>query len=327
MKRFATLLVVHSLLNGCASHEVMNASELESGRLPTPDMTLNIAGLGPCTDNPDRRLRLDSRQPIHVLVHGCYGSSGQFRSLAQVLAFHGQQSACFTYDDRAKLAHSATDLSYALTQLSEQSRVPKITVIGHSQGALIARKSLTQPPPTPPSHLANISLVTISGPFSGIESARTCGKVWLYPFTLGLVPFSCYLATGPKWADITYSSRFIREPGVLDQQVMEYVKIDTDERDSCRRVEGERCVEDDDVFSLAEQRNSLVENDARARRVKVKAGHVEIVGDKRVAPTKLIAILQQQGVIRPTSPAQLSAFSLLLSQVYQDEGLLTHPEN
>ena len=43
--------------------------------------------------------------------------------------------------------------------------------------------------------------------------------------------------------------------------------------------------------------------------------------------TKLIAILQQQGVIRPTSPAQLSAFSLLLSQVYQDEGLLTYPKD
>ena len=159
--------------------------------------------------------------------------------------------------------------------------------------------------------------MTISGPFAGIESARTCGKVWLYPFTLGFVPFSCYLATGPKWADITYSSRFIREPGVLDPQIIAYVKIDTDERDSCRRMEGGRCVEDDDVFSLAEQRNPLVENDARTRRIEVKAGHVEIVGDKRVAPTKLIAILQQQGVIHPTLPAQLSAFSVLLSQIYR----------
>ena len=297
----------------------MNANELEPGRLPAPNVTLNIAGLGPCTDNLDRRLRFDSSQPINVLVHGCFGSSGQFRALAQVLAFHGQQSACFTYDDRAKLAHSATDLSHALMQISDQSRVPKITVIGHSQGALIARKSLTQPLATSPSHLTDISLVTISGPFAGIESARTCGRVWLYPFTLGVVPFSCYLATGPKWADITYASHFIREPGVLDPQVKAYVKIDTDERDSCRRMEGGRCVEDDDVFSLAEQRNSLVENDARTRRIEVKAGHVEIVGDKRVAPTKLIAILQQQGVIHPTLPAQLSAFSVLLSQIYRDD--------
>ena len=46
MKRFATLLVVFGLLNGCASHEAMNASELEPGRLPAPDITLSIAGLG-----------------------------------------------------------------------------------------------------------------------------------------------------------------------------------------------------------------------------------------------------------------------------------------
>ena len=82
-----------------------------------------------------------------------------------------------------------------------------------------------------------------------------------------------------------------------------------------------RCVEDDNVFSLAEQRNSLVESGSRVRRVEVNAGHVEIVGDKRVAPTKLIAILQEQGVLRPTAPERVSAFSVLLSQIYRDDEL------
>ena len=127
------------------------------------------------------------------------------------------------------------------------------------------------------------------------------------------------MATGPKWTDITYSSHFIREPGALAPRVIDHLKIDTDERDTCRRTEGGRCVEDDDVFSLAEQRNSLVENDSRVKRIEVKAGHVEIVGDKRAAPVKLIAILQQQGVIHPTLPAQLPALSLLLSQIYRGE--------
>jgi hypothetical protein len=122
--------------------------------------------------------------------------------------------------------------------------------------------------------------------------------------------------TGPKWADITYSSRFIREPGALIPQVGNYLKIDTDERGTCRREANGRCVEGDDVFSLAEQRNTQVEN--AAQRVEVQAGHVEIVGDNRVAPTKLIAILQAQGVIRPTAPERLSAFNLLLAQVYED---------
>jgi pimeloyl-ACP methyl ester carboxylesterase len=320
MTRIVTLIGVLFALAGCASRGEINAVDLEPGHLPPPNITLNIPGLGPCTDNPDRRLHFDATQPLNVLVHGCFGSSGQFRSLAQVLAFHGQQSACFTYDDRAKLRHSAAELRSALKQLTEQSNVPLLTVIGHSQGALIARNSLTDTPPTTSTALpANLRLVTISGPFSGIESARTCGKVWLYPLTLGVVPLSCYLATGAKWTDITYSSRFIHEPGVLARQVSSYLKIDTDERGTCRREKAGRCVEDDDVFSLAEQRNALVENDSRIKRVEVNAGHVEIVGDERGPPTKLIGILQDQGVIYPTAAERLSAFNLLLSLAYKDE--------
>lgn len=319
MNRIATLVAVCCLIGGCATQDGTIAADLEPARLPPPDTTLNIPGLGPCTDNPDRSLNLDSTQPVHVLVHGCFGSSGQFRALAQVLAFHGQQSACFTYDDRAKLDQSATELRRAIGQLSEQSRVPQITVVGHSQGALVARRSLTESLSAPlPMPLADLRLVTVSGPFSGIESARTCGRGWLYPLTLGLLPLSCYAVTGPKWSDITYSSRFIVEPGDLSGQVVKYLKIDTDERGMCRREQGGRCVESDDIFSLAEQRNDRVEADPRMRRVQVDAGHVEIVGDKRVAPTKLITVLQNEGVLRPTAPERLSAFRALLSQLYLD---------
>lgn len=326
MKRSIALIALLGLLVGCATREAMNPVDLEPGRLPAPDVTLNIPGLGPCTDSPDRSLRLDSTQPVHLLVHGCFGSSGQFRGLAQVLAFHGQQSACFTYDDRARLGQVADELRQAVYQLAALSGVPQITVMGHSQGALIARKAMTASSDIAlPGRPVDLRLVTISGPFSGIESARTCGKTWLFPLTLGLLPLSCYVATGPKWADITYSSRFIREPGVLDRQVVNYLKIDTDERGTCRREEDGRCVEGDDIFSLAEQRNPRVETGQRTSRVQVSAGHVEIVGDKRVAPTKLIAILQAQGVLRPTPPARLPAFSLLLSRVYQD-GELPYPD-
>jgi pimeloyl-ACP methyl ester carboxylesterase len=319
MSRIATVLTAVCLLSGCATREETFTADLEPGRVPPPNTTLDIPGLGPCTDSPDRRLKFDSSQPVTVMVHGCFGSSGQFRALAQVLAFHGQQSACFTYDDRAKLADSAAELRRAVKQLTGQGQVPQITLIGHSQGALVARKSLTESMPVPlPKHAVDLRLVTVSGPFSGIESARTCGRAWLYPFTLGLLPLSCYVATGPKWADITYSSRFILEPGELSRQVVSYLKIDTDERGTCRRDEAGNCTESDDVFSLAEQRSAQVETDARMRRVQVNAGHVEIVGDKRVAPTKLIAVLQEEGVIRPTAPARLSAFRLLLSRIYLD---------
>ncbi len=317
MYRIAPVLVFACLLGACAAHDGMIAADLEPGRLPAPDISLSIPGLGPCTDNPDRRVHVNSGQPVHVLVHGCFGSSGQFRALAQVLAFHGQQTACFTYDDRAKLDDSATELRQVIKQLSEQTHVPRITVIGHSQGALVARKSMVESLPSPlPVRSVDLRLVTVSGPFSGIESARTCGRRWLYPLTLGLLPLSCYAVTGPKWTDITYSSPFIVEPGELSRQVVNYLKIDTDERGACRREEAGRCVENDDIFSLTEQRHPRVEADSRMRRVQVDAGHVEIVGDKRVAPTKLIAVLQDQGVVLPTSRERVSAFNAFLAQLY-----------
>jgi hypothetical protein len=162
-----------------------------------------------------------------------------------------------------------------------------------------------------------LSLVTISGPFSGIEAAKVCGHKWLYPLTLGFVPASCYVFTGAKWADITYSSTFIREPGQLDSQVSQYLKIDTDESGSCRREKEGRCLEDDDIFSLAEQRNVQIENDPQVEHVTVRAGHVEIVGDKRIAPTKLIELLQQQGVLNTTAPERLTDLRLLLEKLYQ----------
>lgn len=317
MNRIATFVIILSILTSCATHGPMITDALQPGRLPTPNITLKIPGLGPCTDSPNRNLNFNSSQPITVLVHGCFGSSGQFRALAQVLAFHGQQSACFTYDDRDKLTRSASDLTNALKQLAEQSHVPSITLIGHSQGALIARKSVTESllgrSPLPQ---ANLRLVTISGPFAGIESAKTCGRSWLGALTLGLIPLSCYAVTGAKWADITYSSRFIRNPGTLAPQVTNYLKIDTDERNTCRREQDGRCIEKDEIFSLAEQRSRKVETESRIKRVEINAGHVEIVGDKHVAPIKLIAILQNEGVILPTAPQQLPEFSLLLSKIY-----------
>lgn len=324
MTRLAALLVLVCGLVGCATPDPFVAADLEPGRLPAPDTTLDIAGLGPCTDNPDRRVHIDASQPVHVLVHGCFGSSGQFRGLAQVLAFHGQQAVCFTYDDRAKLGDSAAQLRAAVTQLAARSQVPQVTVIGHSQGALIARRSLTDAttsaiPEPLPARALDLRLVTVSGPFAGIEAARPCGRTWLYPLSLGLLPFSCYVATGPKWADITYSSRFIREPGRLAAPVMRHLKIDTDERNTCRRSEGGRCVESDDIFSLDEQHNAAVEDEPRMKRVLVSAGHVEIVGDKREAPKKLIHVLQAEGVLRPTPLAQASAFERLLARVYRDE--------
>lgn len=327
MKRATTFLslpLLLLLLGGCATRDRPDPAfyQIEQGKLPPSDVALNVPGLGPCSDNPDRTLHLNSSQPINVLTHGCFGSSGQFRGLAQVLAFQGQQAACFTYDDRDALDKSAAALRTAINQLAELTNTPQITLIGHSQGALIARRSLTALPLQVPKRQARLRLVTISGPFNGIASAATCGRQWLSWLSVGLLPMSCYIVTGAKWIDITYSSDFIRKPGILISEVESYLKIDTDERGTCRREQNGRCLESDDVFSLDEQHNDVVERDTHARRIELHAGHVEIVGDKRVAPLKLIATLQEQGVLRPTASGHATEFNKMLARVYQDDSLL-----
>lgn len=322
------------MLHACATQIPADPAlaSIDESKLPTANISLTIPGLGPCTDNPDRSLRLDSSQPVTVLVHGCFGSSGQFRGLAQVLAFHGQQSACFTYDDRASLGVSAAALAAALDQLVKpMQRSPgsaQVTLIGHSQGALVARRSLTVEQPNPiGSAETRLRLVTISGPFAGIAAANACGSPVVKVLSLGLIAPMCRIGTGDKWADITYSSDFIRHPGALRKQVHDYLKIDTDERGSCRRTVNAICVEDDYTFSLDEQRNPSVDGDASAQVVEVKAGHVEIVGDNRVAPVKLISVLQKNGVMHPTEPGRTAALDLLLVRLYQDEAPASRRES
>lgn len=328
------IVVATVLLQACATRSTVDPAlmSFDESRLPPADVSLNIPGLGPCTDNPDRSLHLNSRQPVTVLVHGCYGSSGQFRGIAQVLAFHQQQTACFTYDDRAGLDVSAAALVVAIDQLAKAIKSPpataQVTLIGHSQGALIARRSLTTRPAIPVGGgETKLRLVTISGPFSGIAAADACGSPIVKVLSLGLIAPMCRWGTGDKWSDITYWSDFIRSPGALSRQVQSHLKIDTDERGSCRQVVDDRCIEDDFTFSLEEQRHPAVDGDAAAEGVEVKAGHVEIVGDKRVAPVKLISILQKNGIMRPTEPQRIAALNFLLATLYQDDAFAVSPES
>lgn len=328
MKRIIFVLLSFMLvsLTGCAAITKDPALlTFDQSRLPPADISLTIPGLGPCTDNPNRTLHLNSRQPVTVLVHGCRGSTGNFRALAEVMAFHGQQTACFTYNDRASLMVSSGQLAASLDTLVGQMSNKEVTVVGHSQGALIARKALVADRPDPMRDSeTKLKLVTISGPFSGIASAQQCGSPTplMMLLTLGLVKPLCMIVSGDKWFEITSASDFIRQPGQLLGQVQTYLKIDTDERGTCRRFDNTGvCVESDYVFSLDEQIylpvNFPDNKTAGLKNVEIKAGHVEIVGDQRVAPLKLIAVLQQNGILNRTEEKRSAAFSRLLARLYE----------
>ena len=156
---------------------VPDPQPLERGRLPVADVAVEIPRLGPCTDSPDRTLRFNSNHPVTVLVHGCNGSAGHFRSLAQLYAFHGQQAVCFSYDDRDSLLVSSGQLIAALDGLAGHVRDRSLTVIGHSMGGLVARKALEgERRGEWRRDDAGIKLVTVSAPLAGIAAASPCGS-------------------------------------------------------------------------------------------------------------------------------------------------------
>lgn len=291
---------------------------LEPGRLPAPDVAAQIPRLGPCTDSPDRALRFSSRHPVTVLVHGCNGSAGHFRALAQLYAFHGQQAYCFSYDDRDSLMVSSAQLIGALDALAGHMRNRSLTVIGHSMGGLVARKALEAGRPDAwRREDARLRLATVSAPLNGIAVASHCGYRPLHWLSLGALPGICWMITGDNWFEITSSSDFIRRPGELLPSVQRYLKVVTDERGACRlrSVDGS-CIESDYVFSLAEQYHPVVDRYPRLANVEVDAGHVEIVGYKDVAPRKLLDILQREDMLARTPPERRAALGRLLAILY-----------
>ena len=285
---------------------------------PLPTLRVQIPQLGPCTDAQDQTFSLDSSKPVTVLVHGCNGSAGRFRSLAQLYAFHGQQAVCFSYDDRASLVRSSEQLAAALGALAERMSNRDITVIGHSMGGLVARKAMEGEHRTEwKRDQVNVNLVTVSAPVAGIAAANPCGNRGLHWASLGMVPLACWAVTGDNWYEITASSDFIRRPGQLVASVQRYVKVVTDERGTCRRRNAAgACVESDHIFSLAEQYQPIIDGYPRLTNVEVAAGHVEIVGYKGVAPRQLVSILQQQGLLAATPAGREGALDRLMAELY-----------
>ncbi|WP_208296691.1 hypothetical protein [Massilia sp. CCM 8734] len=321
MKILAAVMRVAALglMSACATPAPDEPALLliDGSRLPPVNVSMSVPNLSHCTDSGDQTLRLNAQQPVTVLVHGCFSSAGRYRGMAQVLAFHGQQTVCFNYNDRDSLLRSAAQLDAAITGLARGLDKQPITVLGHSQGALIARKAMSiGQADAIEGKDGSLRLVTVSGPFGGIAAARHCGSRLWKTLSLGLVGPICQIVTGDKWSEITYTSPFIVDPPPLDPRVTDFLKIVTDEGGSCRRMSQGACVESDAIFSLAEQRNPAIDNDPRVKIVEVKAGHVEIVGNNRNGPVKLIAVLQEQGVIKPTAPEQKEKFGLLLTRLF-----------
>jgi pimeloyl-ACP methyl ester carboxylesterase len=278
-----------------------------------------IDGFSSCLPEHEGSLHLDPTRPVTVLVHGCTFSRGGFRNLAQVFEARGQQTLCFSYDDRESLETSSAQLVAALEALQGIFTGREITLVGHSQGGLVARRALVgdrERPVTirPDLHLR---LVTVSSPFGGIRASSHCGLTWLHAVTLGVTVGVCQAIAGNKWHEIYPGSEFMLRPGKLVPAVSTHVKVVTDERDSCRRYGAKGlCAESDYVFAREEQYGDAVDGDGRVANIEVRAGHIEIVGERGLPPTKLLDLLQRQQILAEEPPGGGADTAALVKRSY-----------
>ena len=275
---------------------------------------VTIPGLAACSDGASAVHRIDPDRPVVLLVHGCYSSGGRFRSLAEVFELHGQQTLCFNYDFRDSLRDSGDQLDAALRELRRHMRDPNVTILGHSQGGLVARAALSRDDEP---LVGRDRLVTVSSPFAGIRAASDCGSLVLHVATLGITVAVCQIATGSNWSEIHPKADMVREPAVLRPTVSDHLAVMTRERDTCRRYgPSGTCEESDFVFALEEQDNPKLLEDPRVTLDQVAAGHVEIVGESGVRPEKLITMLQRHGVLAPTPVALQESLTRLLTRLF-----------
>ncbi len=281
-----------------------------------------IIGLYRCEAGRPDVAEIDPARPITILVHGCTSSGARFATLAQVFEAHGQQTLCFNYNDRDFLNTSATQLALALSALQERIEPSEITVLGHSQGGLVARRALqadlTRPLRTREGF--TYRLVTVSSPFHGIASSSDCGEVWLHVISLSITVAVCLAVAGNKWTEIPPGSRFMTNPTDLVDEVTRHLQIVTDERDACRQFRDDgSCETDDFVFGLAEQHSDVVSADPRVSVVEVAAGHAAVVGENLSPPLLLIDLLQENGILVPTPPEREPEIVALLRRLYPGE--------
>ena len=288
-------------------------------RLGPTDAGVFVSGLSSCHPESSGPVVLDATKPIILLVHGCNFSGGGFRTLASVFEAHGQQTICFNYNDRDELEESSAQLLSALGALERYIGPQRITVLGHSQGGLVARRALAKGRgiSADASQRFSYRLVTVSSPFGGIAASRHCGLKWLHVATLGVTMAVCQAIAGSKWTEIYPGSDFMNHPGELDESVTTHLKIVTDERGTCRRQRADgSCAEGDLVFTVDEQYNDAVDANPLVAGVQVQAGHVEIVGEQGTPPMKLIHILQDERVMVQTPAERRDEIAALLRRIY-----------
>jgi len=239
---------------------------------------------------PDQ-LPLESSKPVVVLVHGINAGPEVFDVLARGLAQRGFQVVRFRYDYEDNLERSADRFVRAVRTLRNLCAPPSITVIAHSMGGLVARRAMTVGRPetlAEPAGGLPIRLVTVASPFGGFSEANLT-RLWVVRILAA--PFGVM----ESHANLGSRSSFICQPGSLGANVS-HVKAETEEEGKTRLDwRGRR--ERDTVARRRNQRNPIVDADARARVVHIDAGHVGVIEDHREVPQIFWDALEDSGML------------------------------
>jgi len=310
--QIAGLVIICFLGVCCSPYQsiFIRASDGVSGPLPHLDK---------CDDFTCQMLEFEAEREVVLLVHGCKASSSRFGTLQQVFASRQQQALCFNYDYRDFLEHSAGTLVRAIQELVTVLKPTKLTIIGHSQGGLVARRALIRERTGGP--LPDVScelqLVTISTPFNGISQSAHCGSKTLHILSGGLTVLICQGIAGAIWSEVHPRAVFINKPGTLLNSVSGHLKIVTDERNTCRHYgPAGNCVKSDYIFSLEEQYHPVIDRDARVTNVELQIGHALVVGTTGNPPFTLLDILEKKQILHPDTTTDETARHNLLASLY-----------
>lgn len=137
----------------------------------------------------------DARKTPVLLVHGAAGSPRDFAAIAGALDAQRVQPWVFHYPSGLRLDAAARMLSGIVVELHRRQRIPRLCVVAHSMGGLVAHAAVrllsTQAP-----ELRVPLLATISSPWGGHDAAA-----WGVRFAPTVVP---------SWIDMQADSEFQR---------------------------------------------------------------------------------------------------------------------
>lgn len=275
-------------LPGCASPSPVHASVGVTSLL-----------LSSC-DDPERTVRVPAGSPVALLTHGTRAQPDGFAPLARAMRAADEwkpQSerrvvACFRYGQGTRLTDAAAALRRLLSRL-DQHGTPRVLVLGHSLGGLVARRALVSNRRWPALR-ARVSLVTIATPFAGVAAAHACGDVLLRVMSLGVASLVCRReARGSRWRDIHSRARLITQPGVLGPWVVGHLNLVTLEHGQCRtRAPSGACQSSDAVFRPDEQVNAAIADPRMITRT-FRAGHAGAIQELG-ALSRLVALLESR---------------------------------